>query len=46
MFSTVVVLAYFPTSSDEGSFSPASWPEFVVVGVLDDSYSNRGEVES
>jgi hypothetical protein len=26
-------------------FSPAFSPAFVVVGVLDDSYSNRGEVE-
>jgi hypothetical protein len=27
-------------------FSSASSPAFVVVGVLDDGYSNRGEVES
>jgi hypothetical protein len=30
----------------EGSFSPGSLPTFVVVGVLDISYSNRDEVES
>jgi hypothetical protein len=27
-------------------FSPASSPAFVVGGVFDDGYSNRGEVES
>jgi hypothetical protein len=30
----------------EGSFFPASLPEFVVGGVLDYSHSNWGEVES
>jgi hypothetical protein len=30
----------------EGSFFPASSPTFVVDGVVDDTYSNRGEVES
>jgi hypothetical protein len=30
----------------EDSFYPTSSPVFVVVGVLDDSHSNRGEVES
>jgi hypothetical protein len=30
----------------EGYFFPTSLPTFVVSGVLDDRYSNRGEVES
>jgi hypothetical protein len=30
----------------EGSFFPTSSPTPVVVGVFDDRYSNRGEVES
>jgi hypothetical protein len=29
----------------EGSFFPASLPTFVVGGVLDDSYSNKSELE-
>jgi hypothetical protein len=46
LFSRVVALACIPTSSVEGSVFPASSPTFVVGGVFDDSYSNRGEVES
>jgi hypothetical protein len=30
----------------EGSFFSTSLPAFIVGGVFDDSYSNRGEVES
>jgi hypothetical protein len=36
----------FPPAVYEGSFLLASSPAFVVGGVLDDSYSNRGEVIS
>jgi hypothetical protein len=36
----------FPPAMYEGTFYPASLPEFVGVGVLDDRLSNRGEVES
>jgi hypothetical protein len=43
LFSRVVVLACIPTSS---GISPKSSPTFDVGGVFDDSYSNRGEVES
>jgi hypothetical protein len=46
LFSRVVVLAFIPTSSIEGSFFPTSLPVPVVGGVFDDGYSNRGEVES
>jgi hypothetical protein len=46
LFSKVVVLAYIPTALYEGSFPPHSCQTFAVLGVLDDGYSNRGEVES
>jgi hypothetical protein len=35
-----------PPAVYEGSFSLTSSPTFVVRGVFDDSYPNRGEVES
>jgi hypothetical protein len=45
----MVALAYyltFPPAVYEGSFFPTASLTFVVGGVLDDGYSNRGEVES
>jgi hypothetical protein len=45
LFSKVVALHTFPPAVYEGSFFPISWPTFVVGGVLDGSYSNRGEVK-
>jgi hypothetical protein len=36
----------FPPAVYEGSFFPTSLPTFDVGGVFDDSYSNKGEVES
>jgi hypothetical protein len=36
----------FPAAVYEDSFFPTSSPAFVVVDVLDNSHSNRGEVES
>jgi hypothetical protein len=36
----------FPPAVYEGSFFPTFLPTHVVGGVFDDSYSNRGEVES
>jgi hypothetical protein len=46
LFSRVVVLACIPTSSAQGFIFPTSSPTPVVGGIFDDSYSNRGEVES
>jgi hypothetical protein len=46
LFSRMIVLAAFPPAVYEGSFFPTSLPKFVIGGVFDDSYSNRGEVES
>jgi hypothetical protein len=46
LFSIVVVLIYTPTISFEGSFLTSSLSTFVIVCVLDDSHSNRSEVES
>jgi hypothetical protein len=47
LFSRVVVLTCIPSVLEvyEGCFFPTSSPTFVVGGILDDSYSNRGEVE-
>jgi hypothetical protein len=42
----VVALAYIPTSSVQAFLSPHILAKPVVDGVFDDSYSNRGEVES
>jgi hypothetical protein len=39
-------LLAFPPVVHEGYFSPTSSSTPVVGGVFDDSYSNRGEVES
>jgi hypothetical protein len=36
----------FPPAVYEDSIFPTSSPTFVVDGVFDDGYSNRGEVES
>jgi hypothetical protein len=36
----------FPSAVYEGSFFPTSSPTLVGVGVFDDGYSNRDEVES
>jgi hypothetical protein len=36
----------FPPTVDYGSFVPAISPTHFIVGVFDDGYSNRGEVES
>jgi hypothetical protein len=36
----------FPPAVYQGSFFPTSSPTYVVGGVFDDGYSNRGEVES
>jgi hypothetical protein len=46
MFSIVVVLAYVTKTVYEGCFSPPSWPTFVVICILDGSYSSRSKVES
>jgi hypothetical protein len=35
-----------PLAVYEDSFFPISSPTFVVYGVFDDGYSNKGEVES
>jgi hypothetical protein len=35
----------FPPAVFKGSFFPTSFPTHVFVGVFDDGYSNRGEVE-
>jgi hypothetical protein len=40
------VLPCIPTFSVGGFLFPTSLPTFVGGGVFDDSYSNRGEVES
>jgi hypothetical protein len=39
-------LLVFPSAVYEGSFFPTSSPTPVGGGVLDDGYSNRGEMES
>jgi hypothetical protein len=46
LFSIVVVLIYIPTNSIWGFLFPTSSTIFVVICVLDDSHSNRSEVES
>jgi hypothetical protein len=46
IFSRMVAPACIPNSSVQGSVFPTSLPAPVVVGVFDDGYSNRGEVES
>jgi hypothetical protein len=47
LFFKVFVQAYISTSNVCGLlFSLASSPTFVFVGVFDDSYSNKSEVES
>jgi hypothetical protein len=45
LFSIVIVLAYISSAVHEDSFFLASSPAFIV-GVLDDSHSNWGEMES
>jgi hypothetical protein len=41
----VIVLAYITPAVYEGSFFPTTSPTFFVGGVLDESYSNRSEVD-
>jgi hypothetical protein len=45
IFSRVLAPACIPPAVYEGSSFPTSSPTYVVGGVFDDGYSNRGEVE-